>query len=172
MGVTLIITTITITMKTEKRKQLLPEFSVVRLWVNSMDINLWGPGEVKRDYQITFLTEFLVLVSQIVVFKLAANFLGNQGFGEYALARRTISFAIPVLLLGMGVGLTRYLAFASVDSSKSENSHPYFVCAFLIVTTAVSLFLLALNLLAREGAYIFFGDKGYHFLFFPLGFSF
>src|SRR4030067_505361 len=126
---------------------------------------------MKRDYQITFLTEFLVLVSQIVVFKLAANFLGNQGFGEYALARRTISFAIPVLLLGMGVGLTRYLAFATADSTKSESSNPYYVCAFLIVTTAVSLFLAALNLLAREGAYLFFGDKGYHFLILPLSLS-
>ena len=126
---------------------------------------------MKKDYQITFLTEFLVLVNQIVVFKLAANFLGNQGFGEYALARRTISFAIPVLLLGMGVGLTRYLAFATADSTKSENSNPYFACAFLIVTTAVSLFLIVLNLFAQEGAYLFFGDKGYHFLILPLNLS-
>lgn len=120
---------------------------------------------------MTFLTEFLVLVSQIVVFKLAANFLGNQGFGEYTLARRTISFAIPVLLLGMGVGLTRYLAFTRAASLKSENSYSYFACAFLIVTTAVSLFLIALNLLAPEGAYLFFGDKGYHFMIFPLSLS-
>ncbi len=126
---------------------------------------------MKRDYQITFLTEFLVLLSQIVVFKLAASFLANQGFGEYALTRRTISFATPVLLLGMGIGLTRYLAFATADSTKSENSYPYFVCAFLIVTTAVSLFLVALNLFAPEGAYLFFGNKGYQFLILPLSLS-
>ena len=71
----------------------------------------------------------------------------------------------------MGVGLTRYLAFASAASSKSENSRPYFVCAFLIVTTAVILFLAALNLLAQEGAYLFFGDKGYQFLILPLSLS-
>jgi O-antigen/teichoic acid export membrane protein len=66
-----------------------------------------------REYGGTFATEFTVLACQLLTYKLAAHFLGTTGFAEYAVARRTISILYPIVLLGFGVGLPRYVAIAA-----------------------------------------------------------
>lgn len=123
---------------------------------------------MKKNYVITFITEFIVLASQILVFKLAAVFLGKQGFGEYALARRSLSLIVPILLLGLGVGIPRYIAIARAKSINSENPEAYFISAFSIVTITVFIFLLTMNLLSKEVAYLFFGNQSYQYLIWPI----
>src|ERR1700730_9978680 len=86
-----------------------------------------GPGlpfasgeaaEQIREYLPTFVTEFAVLISQVVAYKLAAYFLGPNGFSEYAVARRTIMLIYPVAMLGLGVGLPRYIGPADARNNS------------------------------------------------------
>ena len=53
------------------------------------------------EYASTFITQFADLACQILAYKLAARFLGKQGFSEYAVARRAISTIYPVSLLDL-----------------------------------------------------------------------
>ena len=122
---------------------------------------------MKKNYVITFITEFIVLSSQILVYKLAAVFLGKQGFGEYALAKRNISVIIPILLLGLGVGIPRYVAMARARSSDSENPEAYFISAFSMIAVTVILFILVAYLFANQIAYLLFGNQNYQYLILP-----
>src|SRR5262249_30726160 len=77
------------------------------------------------EYAPTFLTEFAVMASQIMVYKLAAHFLAKQGFAEYALARRTVSLIFPIPVLGMAVGLPRYISYSN-GRNDSGSADRYF----------------------------------------------
>src|ERR1700693_6659590 len=79
---------------------------LVRSMVPRIPESIW---EQVKEYSPTFLTEFVVMASQILLYKLAAHYLGKTGFSEYALARRTVSLLFPIPVLGMAVGLPRYI---------------------------------------------------------------
>ena len=119
------------------------------------------------EYAPTFLTEFAVMVSQIVVYKLAAHYLGKQGFSEYALARRTITLIFPITVLGLSIGLPRYIGF-SKGQNNLEAADSYYGATLLSVGSAGFLCALLLNVFAGWFAYLFFGDRSYRFLVFPL----
>lgn len=122
---------------------------------------------MKKDFIITFTTEFFALLSGILVYKLAAILLGKDGFSEYALSRRTVSLILPALLIGMGVGIPRYIAYSSV-SSKNSSSDLYFSAGFLILITIAFVFMFITNMFKGAFAFIFFGKSEYSNLIFPI----
>ncbi|MCB0790952.1 MAG: hypothetical protein H6595_12295 [Flavobacteriales bacterium] len=65
-----------------------------------------------RDHLFTYLAEGSVLVGIVLVYKLAAWRLPGQGFEEYTVVRRTISFLQMLSLCGMAVGIVRFVAMA------------------------------------------------------------
>src|SRR5436309_7396612 len=87
-----------------------PKISTGHELAFSFTVNAW---KQVKEYVPTFLTEFAVMAGQIAAYKLAAHYLGRQGFAEYALARRTISLLIPIPMLGLTVGLPRYIGFSN-----------------------------------------------------------
>ncbi|MCI0418426.1 MAG: hypothetical protein L0312_04255, partial [Acidobacteria bacterium] len=120
-----------------------------------------------REYAGTFVTEFAVLASQILVYKLAAYYLGKEGFAEYAVARRTISLIYPVPLLGLGVALPRYIAYAS-GQGNSTRSERFFGATLWCVGCTTTLCALLMNFSSGGFAYLFFGSRDYAHLVFPL----
>lgn len=114
---------------------------------------------------ITFITEFSVLVSGILVYKLAASLFGNMGFSEYALSRRAVSFIQPALLLGLGVGIPRYIAYSANDKIKSDS---YFLAGFLVLLVASAAFFILFNLNSKTVSFLIFGSNGYAFLVYPI----
>lgn len=104
-----------------------------------------------------------MLACQIVVYKLAASFLGAVGFGEYAVARRTISSLQPVVLLGIGVALPRYVAMAEA-SGELHKVRGFFGAAFWAIVSAAGA--LAVGLLIWRGwfSYLFFGSRSFQSL--------
>jgi O-antigen/teichoic acid export membrane protein len=102
-----------------------------------------------------------------LTYKLAAHFLGKTGFAEYAVARRTISILYPVVLLGLAVGLPRYIATAA--GRRDEESKACYLGATLWcvgLSTAVCVALL--NAFPSGLAFLFFGSREYASLIFPL----
>jgi O-antigen/teichoic acid export membrane protein len=124
-------------------------------------------AEQIREYLPTFVTEFAVLISQVVAYKLAAHLLGPNGFSEYAVARRTIMLIYPVAMLGLGVGLPRYIGQANV-SNNSDLSSRYFSTALVCIAGTTLLGLVLLNAFRRGFSYLFFGSGSYESLIFPL----
>ncbi len=109
----------------------------------------------------------MILISGILVYKLAASFLGKEGFSEYALSRRTISLIVPVLFMGLGVGIPRYIAYASANP-KPDNPDAYFLGGIYVLSLALLIFTIILHLLKKRFAFLFFGSSAYTYLMFPI----
>jgi O-antigen/teichoic acid export membrane protein len=121
---------------------------------------------MRKKYIITFITEFFVLASNIVVYKLAAVILGSVGFSEYALSRRVLSFIQPAVLMGLTIGIPRYMGYYSATSNDKSGS--YFLSGasltFLTLCVIVPVFLL----LRKEIAFLLFGSPDYSNFIFPI----
>ena len=52
-------------------------------------------SKARWGHATTFMAEGLVLVATVLVYKLAADRLGDQGFESYTIVRRTTSFMQP-----------------------------------------------------------------------------
>jgi O-antigen/teichoic acid export membrane protein len=120
---------------------------------------------MKKDYILTFITELTILGSGLLVYRLAADILGKEGFSEYALVRRTISFLLPGLILGMGVAIPRYIGYSYFNFKKANT---YFIAGFIILFSIILIFSLLINLFQKNFAFLFFGDSKYYYLVFPI----
>ena len=114
-------------------------------------------GGIYSDIFITFFTEFLVMVSFFVFFRLLAADLGPEGVGQFSLVKRVIGFFLPILFLGLGVGIPRYLA---VNRDESERRN-YIKSGVLLAGLTTIPFILAVNIFSKWFANIFFGNATY-----------
>jgi O-antigen/teichoic acid export membrane protein len=110
----------------------------------------------RLDYLTTFLAEGFVLVSALIVYRLVAHGLGTPGFSEYSLARRTLSFVLPLGVVGLDVGVARYVAYADLRNAAIARS--YATAALLISSAAVSLFAVLVELFPTPLALLLFGS--------------
>ncbi|HEY6161065.1 MAG TPA: hypothetical protein VI112_07575 [Bacteroidia bacterium] len=113
-----------------------------------------------RDYLLTFITEFTVLVAGVLVYKLAKEKLGDDGFSEYSIGRRTASFIQPLLILGLGVGIPRYVAFALHDE-RMKTKGSYFVSGSILVACVTIPVLAILIFFSSFFSGLFFGSPSY-----------
>lgn len=123
--------------------------------------------KLAEEYSGTFATEFAVLASQLLVYKLAALFLGKAGFLEYAVARRTISLICPVPLLGIAVALPRFVARV-VGAESEVRLARYFGAAVWCMGIGLLVSVLLINIFPGTFAYIFFAGREYANLVLPL----
>lgn len=124
---------------------------------------------MKRDYLITFLVEFLTLACGVLVFKLAAVCFGKDGFSEYAVARRMISFLQLPLLLGLGLSIPRTIAFCAGQSARAEKASACLLAGLLMEGCLFAVLFLLFLLIPGQMAFLFFGDQAYRKLVFPIG---
>jgi len=122
---------------------------------------------LKKDLVYTFITQFIVLGTGVLVYKLAADLLGKEGFSEYALSRRTVSLIIPALQMGLGMGIPRYIAYANTNPDQ-KNPEAYFLGGTSTLILVASGFALILNLFNSKFASLFFGSEDYFYLIFPI----
>ncbi|MCW3072807.1 MAG: hypothetical protein JWO44_2697 [Bacteroidetes bacterium] len=122
---------------------------------------------LSKNYVLTYITEFAVLISGVLVYKLAAGSFGKDAFNEYSICRRTLSFIQPLLIMGFGVGLPRYIAIASANNLSKKISS-YFYSAFIILALVMLLVSVAFTLFDHQLSYLFFGNESYYTLIYPL----
>lgn len=123
----------------------------------------FSDASLKKDYALTTIVQFAVLISGFLVYKLAAEFLGTDGFSGYALSRRTIALLQSALLMGLGVGIPRYIAHG-YSSKDKKNPDLYFISAIFILAPVVFVFCILLNLFNETFSFLFFGSSNYSYL--------
>lgn len=74
--------------------------------------------KARWGHATTFMAEGLVLVATVLVYKLAADRLGDQGFESYTIVRRTTSFLQTIAMCGMAVAIVRYVAMAATKERQ------------------------------------------------------
>jgi len=121
---------------------------------------------LKRDFTTTFITEALVVAGYLLTFRLVANALGTSGFGEYALARRTLAVLVPLGALSLDVAVARYVAYAV--SEGSERARRYAPAGIALVLGAVAILSAVLLLFPGPLAALFFGSDRYSNLVIPM----
>jgi len=122
---------------------------------------------LKRDFILTFITEFFVLASGILIYKLASHYLDQHGFSEYALSRRSVSFIRPIVIMGLSIGMTRYIAYANVETNN-KNADFYFIAAIYIVIVTCSILSMIFYLFRDQIAFLIFGNSKYYYLILPV----
>jgi O-antigen/teichoic acid export membrane protein len=112
-----------------------------------------------RDYAMTFAASFVVLLAQFFIYKLSAAMLGNIGFSEFAVAKRTVASIEPALMLGLSIALPRFLASAGARAGCEQAALRYYSASafcMLLMTGAAVLLLVAFR---RRFAYLVFGRE-------------
>jgi O-antigen/teichoic acid export membrane protein len=122
---------------------------------------------MKKDLFITCIIEFINLISGLLVYKFASHLVGEDTFSQYALCRRTVSFILPVFLLGLSVGMPRYIAFAS-SNDNYQKPDMYFFAGISVLFTCIFFFTGLLNIFKTQFSFLFFGNAKYANLIFPI----
>jgi len=116
-----------------------------------------------KEVFLTFIARVMVLIAFFFIYRLITNNFGQEGVGKYSLIRRVIAFLQPILLLGLGVGLPRYIAMSQDEEQRS----PYLKAGGLVIATFTFIFLIFINLFKDYFAKIFFGTIEYTNLVLP-----
>lgn len=109
------------------------------------------------------------MVSMVACFKIAAELWGDQGFGEWALARRLLSCLLPLIVCGLDVAIPRYVAIAG-RGRGGLGAAEIMSGALLFTAASVTVVVAAAVSTQREIGALFFGDARYASLVSPLCF--
>jgi len=119
----------------------------------------------RRDYVTTFVAEGLFILSYLAVFRIVADHFGPRGFGEYALARRTLAFLLPIGAIGLDIAIARYVAYAA---GRPVEQRAYLPAALVLLAAAVGLQAAVLLGFQDFWGGLFFGSSAYVSLVAPM----
>lgn len=109
---------------------------------------------IGRDGALTYLTEGLALLGMVLSFRLAAE-QGKDSLDLYVIARRTVAFLFPAVLMGAMVGLTRFVAMSGSPAAARR----YLFGALSWVLPLGALVILAGWIFAAPLAWLLFDDR-------------
>ncbi len=112
----------------------------------------------------TLITELVVMAAGILVLKLAAQFLGAVGFGEYTLTRRAISLLYLPLVLGLGIAAPRYIAIATAGALPGFSPRSFAVATLTAGLLPALIVIILMNLSPGGASAILFGSMSMSFL--------
>ncbi len=124
---------------------------------------------LRKLYSHTFITTLCIFVLGAASLKVAADFFGSVGFGEYQIARRGIALITYPLLMGIGISLPRFIAGAQ-DSEQTEKT-AYLLSGLLIVTVNLGFCCFLALLFPQEISRVIFGSSEYHGFVSPMYFA-
>jgi O-antigen/teichoic acid export membrane protein len=87
--------------------------------------------------QTTFTT-IVVSTTTIYVMRLLAHGLGPEEFGAYCLSRRIITTLSSFVMLGLDMGITRYVAYYNYSKERQQQ---YIFVGILLIIASIFLFI-------------------------------
>lgn len=124
---------------------------------------------LRKLYSHTFITTLCIFALGAASLKVAADFFGSVGFGEYQIARRGIALITYPLLMGLGISLPRFIAGAQGSEQTEKNA--YLLSGLLIIIFNLGLCGLLAVLFPQEISRVFFGGSGYQEFVSPMYFA-
>jgi len=121
---------------------------------------------IYKNIILTYITQAVVLIAFFFAYRLIARNFGAEGIGEYSLVKKVIGFLYPLLLLGLGIGLPRYIAMCR----NAEERSGYIKSGTLVVAFLTTIFLIFINIFKEYFSKIFFGSINYTNLVLPFSF--
>ena len=121
---------------------------------------------MKKDFILTFLTQIIVLLSGLAVFKLAMTQFGDIGFSEFSIVKRNLTYLYTFILIGLGVAVPRYIA--KEIGVKSGNENTVFFSAFCIMIFSLVITAIILLLFQEKISFLLFGNQNYIRFLFPI----
>lgn len=121
--------------------------------MNVLGIKKIFSTEQTSNYIITFGVEFLIMIISVLLFKIIAIKFSEIGFAEYTINKRLISFLMPLLMIGLGVSLPKFL---SIETKEKQLEIHY--TSILIVSILFLLSLLLGYLFSSYFSQLVFGD--------------
>jgi O-antigen/teichoic acid export membrane protein len=115
----------------------------------------------------TTITEFVVMASGILVLKLAADFLGPHGFGEYTVSRRAASLLYLPLVMGLGIATPRYISITRAGAMPGYSAASFTFAALTAGLAPTFIAVLLLNLVPRFTSTVLFGTTSLQHLVLP-----
>jgi O-antigen/teichoic acid export membrane protein len=106
----------------------------------------------------TLITELAVLAAGILVLRLAAQFLGAAGFGEYTLSRRAIGLLYLPLVMGLGVAAPRYVAIARAGALPGYAANSFAVASLTVGLLPTVIVIALMNLNPAGASTVLFGN--------------
>lgn len=116
-----------------------------------------------KQFFFTYFAQVIILIATLIIYRMIAHNFGPEGMGKYSLIKKVAVFLESALLLGLAVGLPRYIAI----SQKKIQRAAYLKIAWLIACVNLSIFLIFVNLFKEGFAKIFFGQSNYTNLILP-----
>jgi O-antigen/teichoic acid export membrane protein len=114
---------------------------------------------MKKDFIFTFLTQIIILLSGLGVFKIAIMQFGDIGFSEFSLVKRNLAYIYTFILLGLGVAIPRYIAIEIGIKSGKEND--VFLSALFIIFFSLTITIIIFLLFPKYISVLLFGNPDY-----------
>ncbi len=127
------------------------------------------PNRSVQKFLWPYGSSAIVITCGLLVFYLAGHLFGKEGFSEYSLARRTVSFIQPLLFQGFGLALTRQVAMADA-TSDSKSPFSYLFATAMVFAGFIFLLSVAAFYFTNTLALVFFGSEAYAYCIRPLAF--
>ena len=115
-----------------------------------------------KNYVVTFVTELTIMILGFLVFRVANQQFDEYGFSEYSILRRTVSFLLPLMMIGLGVSIPRYVSLES-------NRNSYFFAGLIWISASGVLLASILGIGSNFFSEIFFGSDKYSDFILPMG---
>ncbi len=108
-----------------------------------------------NNYIVTFGTEMLIMLLGFMLFRYANQIMNEYGFSEYTIFRRTISLIVPLMMIGLGVAIPRFVSLHNSESS-------FFNAGLIWVLIAGGIIFVVLTIFQFYFADVFFGDRKFN----------
>lgn len=118
-----------------------------------------------NKYLFTFLTEFSVMILSVLLYRVCLMNFGEEDFSVFSIYKRNFSFLQPLLMLGLGVAIPRYIALHFKDQRKIA---AFYSGATILIVLVCILSSLLLYVFSEQLSELVFGSKNYDNLFPPL----
>lgn len=115
------------------------------------------------DYSATLFAAGLILISNLLMYRLVSLYLDMDGFAQYAIIKRILSLITPLVALGIAVALPRKIAAIEANLDNDQTAS-YFLAALLIVLIVCIICGLFINIFSGYFSFLFFGDKKYAYI--------
>ena len=107
----------------------------------------------------TMITELTAMAAGVLVLKLAVQFLGAVGFGEYTLSRRAVGLLFLPLIMGLGIAGPRYIAISRAGALPGYSQRSFAFAALTAGMLPAFIVILLMNLMPGGTSAILFGSS-------------